>query len=396
MGPQLSGAYTFGALHAPRLGFQVSNTPETTPLIISRGVPLFLPSLSPFSSKRCSNLRSLVLLLSAAVLTVAAPGRPHPAMNTSSFPAPGPQDTLTGYPLSAQEYSTGLFGPYSVGWNVFFTVFGIVLCQLKTYLRSIRFKTDPRWRKGVTFAVLGATFANAVIMAENSFYWTTFQERSTYNLERYRPWDAVGPITGGMVAVLVQGMFAQRSYCLMGQLMHNPIPRIIFVLVVTVGMLCGFAGSLALGGLSFISWYGNLGADSFTVQQAQAWWLWSSAITDIINTVTLTVLLKSQAEGYFAESDSVLYGLIWLNVQTGAYTTIFALLGAILSICFKVVTDINADYCAAFYIPLPALYAVSLFTTLVARDHVANRRTESSLVFNVDVVRSSDCTPKVA
>lgn len=94
MGPQLSGAYTFGALHAPRLGFQVSNTPETTPLIISRGVPLFLPSLSPFSSKRCSNLRSLVLLLSAAVLTVAAPGRPHPAMNTSSFPAPGPQDTL--------------------------------------------------------------------------------------------------------------------------------------------------------------------------------------------------------------------------------------------------------------------------------------------------------------
>jgi hypothetical protein len=145
------------------------------------------------------------------------------------------------------------------------------------------------------------------------------QERSTYNLERYRPWDAVGPITGGMVAVLVQGMFAQRSYCvrrtsvdertclkkprrrqLMGQLMHNPIPRIIFVLVVTVGMLCGFAGSLALGGLSFIcefchsprvwlnpcpdascppAWYGNLGADSFTVQQAQAWWLWSSAIT---------------------------------------------------------------------------------------------------------------------
>lgn len=38
------------------------------------------------------------------------------------------------------------------------------------------------------------------------------QKRSTIDLETYRPWDAVGPMIGAVIAVLVQGLFAERIY----------------------------------------------------------------------------------------------------------------------------------------------------------------------------------------
>ena len=45
-----------------------------------------------------------------------------------------------------------------------------------------------------------------------SFYWTTLQRRSTAKLEEYRGWDAIGPVLSGLLAFLVQGAYAHRSF----------------------------------------------------------------------------------------------------------------------------------------------------------------------------------------
>lgn len=178
----------------------------------------------------------------------------HTAVQQDVFPAPGPMDTLTGYPLSAQENSTGLLGedsplsafsprlvgadslilnsgPYSVrcaasqsrsdptltvflrqvGWSFAFIIYGLVLASFSKYLSSTHFPRDALWRKVLTFAVVGLASVVTLQIIENSFYWSTLQRRSTVALETYRKWDAIGPLFSGLLAFLVQGSYAHRS-----------------------------------------------------------------------------------------------------------------------------------------------------------------------------------------
>lgn len=51
-----------------------------------------------------------------------------------------------------------------------------------------------------------------VQVMEGSFYWSTLQTRDTASLEEYRPWDSIGPVFSGILAFLVQGVYAYRSF----------------------------------------------------------------------------------------------------------------------------------------------------------------------------------------
>ncbi|KAL8287146.1 hypothetical protein RQP46_003598 [Phenoliferia psychrophenolica] len=116
---------------------------------------------------------------------------------SETFPPAGPQDTLTGYPLSAQENSTGLLGPYSIGWSLAFMAYGVMLCQFFRYLQSGYFARDGVRRKALIWGVVSfiAIFppqprkltrrptkiilntAVVVQLMENSFHWSTLQRR---------------------------------------------------------------------------------------------------------------------------------------------------------------------------------------------------------------------------
>lgn len=87
----------------------------------------------------------------------------------------------------------------------------MVLSSFAAYLRSAHFSRDVLWRKVITFSVILLNTGVIVQVCENSFYWTVLQRRSTNDLQVYRPWVVVGPILSGILAFIVQGVFAHRA-----------------------------------------------------------------------------------------------------------------------------------------------------------------------------------------
>jgi hypothetical protein len=83
--------------------------------------------------------------------------------------------------------------------------------SLYDYVISKNYRNDPRWKKGLIWAVTLLNSGVILCIIENMFYWVTLQRRSTAELEHYRQWDAIGPLFSGILAFLVQGLFAARS-----------------------------------------------------------------------------------------------------------------------------------------------------------------------------------------
>ncbi|KAL8278124.1 hypothetical protein RQP46_009448 [Phenoliferia psychrophenolica] len=292
----------------------------------------------------------------------------------AGYPAAGPMDTLTGYPVMAQKYSTGLLAPYAVGWGIALIAYGIVLASFVRYLQSSFYPRDSKWKKALTWGVVILNTGCAVQIMENTFYWSTLQRRNTTNLEQYNNWGLVSPILSGIIAFTVQGVYAFRSY----KLFETAVAKTVFVFFISLGMIGGIAGSFMLAVLTHMSVIGTIeNALPITFPICSGIWLWCSAFVDITNTATLCILLRRRVKGWSSETDNMVKSIVVLAVETAMYTSLFALIGAVLSISWHPSTDLTADYPAAFWIPLPSLYAVSLFTTMTSRDKMQNQMSTS-------------------
>ncbi|KAL8278110.1 hypothetical protein RQP46_009434 [Phenoliferia psychrophenolica] len=181
-------------------------------------------------------------------------------------------------------------------------------------------------------AAVALNTAVVVQIMENSHYWSTLQMRSTAMLEAYRPWDAVGPVFSGLLAFLVQYMYAMRSYKMFERSLHKSI----FVTVVGIGMIVSLGGSLMEGTLSFMSSAGKIAqAKPLTIQMASAIWLWASAFVDVVNSGTLCVLLRNRVAGFNSNTDGVIKELIRLNWSpsfSSLFLTSFAIVLASLAV----------------------------------------------------------------
>ncbi|KIJ31973.1 hypothetical protein M422DRAFT_266203 [Sphaerobolus stellatus SS14] len=108
-------------------------------------------------------------------------------------------------------------------------------------------------------------------------------------------------------------------------------------------------------------------------------WLASSSLADIIITSTLVWSLRNRKTGH-SETDDVVNRITVLTIQSGAITTLFALLDFVL---FLAIPNSTANFLVGF--PLSKLYSNSLLSTLNARvgwsNTLGNRRHQDNVLF---------------
>ncbi|PRQ73320.1 hypothetical protein AAT19DRAFT_16073 [Rhodotorula toruloides] len=113
----------------------------------------------------------------------------------------------------------------------------------------------------------------------------------------------------------------------------------------------------------------------------QALWLWLSASADIFISVALAYTLHRRITnlgGFNATTEGLVKKLITIALQTAAYTSIMSLIGASLSTAYAHSTDFHTiSIGQAFWLPLPALHGISLYTTLSIRKTIASTLSNS-------------------
>ena len=93
-------------------------------------------------------------------------------------------------------------------------------------------------------------------------------------------------------------------------------------------------------------------------------------LLDVTITITLCILTIRRIEGFNDKMDSVLARLARLSVETALPTALIATAGAVVSSSFPTNNLLTLCIPFAFWLPLPSLYAISLFATLSARDRL--------------------------
>jgi len=110
-------------------------------------------------------------------------------------------------------------------------------------------------------------------------------------------------------------------------------------------------------------------------EEAAIIWLSSSAIADIIITLSLVWSLHTHKTGN-SESDSLINKIIRITLQTGALTTTFAILDVLMYVTIK-----NSTWQFLWDFPLGKLYTNSLLSTLNARRSDLDRSAQPNVLF---------------
>ncbi len=95
-------------------------------------------------------------------------------------------------------------------------------------------------------------------------------------------------------------------------------------------------------------------------------WMWLSAAVDVTLSATLFLSLRKHLE-LSENGDTAIRRILHTAALTASYTTLFAVLGAFMSVVFPQDNLTTVDILFAFDLPLAALYATSLLTTLASR-----------------------------
>lgn len=189
-----------------------------------------------------------------------------------------------------------------------------MLSSLCRYVQT-SYSRDSRRRKALVWIVVLLNTAITAQVLENSVHWTTVQKRSTADLEHYRKWGVVGPVLSGVLALLVQGLFANRATKVWPlvtvysdtpiilypqQLFKRKASKWIFLTLITLGMVVAVAGAMTQGVLADLctSTVSSLPLHSvsrnscaakartgrleeaapLTIQMSSGIWLWASAM----------------------------------------------------------------------------------------------------------------------
>lgn len=174
------------------------------------------------------------------------------------------------------------------------------------------------------------------------------------------------PLMIGQISALVQAYLVTRASRLFGR---RRVWRAVFLGVCGVCIAVGWLASLGASIAFFGFIYGF--ADKMlplTFNIFLGIFLCLAAAIDVTVTVTLWLTMRKHVLGFNPATDHALRRIMRLAARTAAYTSIFGVAGAMLAVCVKQeqMSDI-VDAPFAFDLPLPALYALSLLTTLDSR-----------------------------
>ena len=109
-------------------------------------------------------------------------------------------------------------------------------------------------------------------------------------------------------------------------------------------------------------------------------WLWVSAGIDVLISASYIFNLTRRLGGVTSTvgATQVLHLIVRLVVQSAAFTAVLAIAAASVTAAYPGFSLMTEDLFYAFWIPLPLLYALSLFTTLSIREKVTTTLGNSS------------------
>ncbi|KAM0752030.1 hypothetical protein T439DRAFT_324124 [Meredithblackwellia eburnea MCA 4105] len=273
--------------------------------------------------------------------------------------APATQDQASAYTI-----------PIAAGWvlNIFLVgafcnAFGSWWSDRRRRLRNSK-RSEGNLVPLVLWTVLILQLVHLGFNIEELFRYVSNQRRDPRSLVGGGFAFSFQPLFAGLIATVVQCYLTFRA----SRLFTSKHVKRIYLGVMGLLILTGEVASVVVTCFMFLT-HAHKKTPLFCYPVAVAIWLWSVAAVDILITVALYFNLRNRLVGDNNSTDSIINGLINVTLRTAAYTSAVALLGAVFSV--SITTDkLLTNVPAAFYLPLPSLYAFSLFTTLSSSRHL--------------------------
>ncbi|GAA5867205.1 hypothetical protein JCM3774_002373 [Rhodotorula dairenensis] len=251
------------------------------------------------------------------------------------------------------------YGPAQIGYTVQIFLLGVFVTMFARYARDGELRNHGKLGQVALWSSLILNIIYTAMCIYESYYAAVSQKRAVADFFHGRPIRISLAVVGGLIGILTQAFLSAHA----GVLIPRRILRGVFytwmgLLMATqvVGFIGQFAGAirdlLKLPDRPFTSQIGT----TFSI------WLWASATADVSISVVCAFSLKARLHGYTCDADSLLHRLIVICFRTAAFTSFMAIIAAVLSSIFHANFTLHLYVTFAFWLGLPALYGIALFT----------------------------------
>ncbi|KAI5479408.1 PEBP-like protein [Pseudohyphozyma bogoriensis] len=218
-------------------------------------------------------------------------------------------------PAAPPATAFALLAPVVLGCCVQLVLYGLLISSFTTYLTT-SWSTTTRPTRCVILLVVALTTLSTALYAGDIVHFSTLQQRDGASLLK------------GTLRETTEALWSVIYY-------HEPL----------------------------------LESNSHpTFNQCVGIWLGSAAGADLIISGTFIVCLRQRLLGHDASTDTLVRRISKIVLQSAAFTALFAVPGAIVSIIFNGNSLNTTDLAYCFWLPLSGLYSLSLFTTLNLRE----------------------------
>ncbi|GAA5975086.1 hypothetical protein JCM11641_000026 [Rhodosporidiobolus odoratus] len=276
-------------------------------------------------------------------------------------------------------------GPYTFGYSALLILTGSFLQQFLSFVSSGEYSRLPRSVSKMVLGVLaGLELAYAGLIFVEQWGLSVRQKRTVEGLIELDPaWNAL-PLIAGWIAALTQCFLTYRASsvwlpilfanCSAIQAEHHPFVQFIPGKKWKVAFWgwMGFLVLIGLFGSTLWNVYGGLATLPIGWNNAVCIWLVASAAADISISVALAWSLRRRIVGFNQTTDGLLRKLVWLALRTAAYTAVLSLVGAVIAACYRDGDYATTNLNLAFWLPMPAIYGISLFTTVSSSRRAIN------------------------
>ncbi|KAI5474624.1 hypothetical protein MNV49_002717 [Pseudohyphozyma bogoriensis] len=248
--------------------------------------------------------------------------------------------------------------PLMIGCCIHILLTGLIFSMMARFIMTGRFSREPPWMRLIITSTFILNIFQLLVSVGDVIFWAANQNRTYDRFFEGTYMDSLTPLLVGLIAFQVQGVYGWRAWCVF----KTPWRKWVFVAVLVPTMIAAFLGGLVTTIINFgyvTQRFDSAGLLDFDTMTSM--WLWGSFCVDTGISATLWFLFRSNVAGFNQRMDSVLLKLARLAIQSGSYTALTALLGALTAEVF------TSDYTIAIsYLFLP-LYTISLFVTLNAK-----------------------------
>ncbi|KAJ6522958.1 hypothetical protein DFH09DRAFT_200119 [Mycena vulgaris] len=204
----------------------------------------------------------------------------------------------------------------------------ITALTLQVYRFYVCFPDERAWTKALVYLLYLLQLAQTAVMSHFAYAILVLRWGSSTAFVDL-PWSSLmSPISGGLTSAIVQIFFARRIYILKGDRLWARFVAWVIVLLALMQSLTGIINEARIARYEEVSKLKNL------LTGARVW-LIGSAVCDIVITSSMIFILKQyRRRTPWKQTDTIIRKLIFNTVETGAVTTIVAIVEAILFVLF--------------------------------------------------------------